>query len=330
MNDRQKMILSYIVNDYIRTGMPVSSRTLSRQKGLTLSPATIRNTMADLEEEGYIYQTHVSSGRVPTDLGYRFFVDNLMRLQNLTLDEKQKITNRYQKDVAELDDVLKNTSLVLSQISKKIGLALSPPIEKDIITCFHFVPVGTSKLLAVLVTKAGSVKEHLFAVQEMPARDDLDKANNFLNALLTGETLESAMQKIRTCNAASVAGEFIMGAVCSQLDKTRLEENKIYVDGVMDFIKTTHEAPIDLLKDEVLTSVLSSEIGDMGQNVTVRIGEENEKKVLKEYSLITREVQVGDGLYSRIAIIGEKRVNYAKIISLVEYTGKLLEETMNS
>ncbi len=330
MNDRQKMILSYIVNDYIRTGMPVSSRTLSRQKGLSLSPATIRNTMADLEEEGYIYQTHVSSGRVPTDLGYRFFVDNLMRLQNLTFDEKQKITNQYQKDISELDNVLKNTSLVLSQISKKIGIALSPPIEKDIITCFHFVPVGTSKLLAVMVTKAGTVKEHLFAIQEMPPKDDLDKANNFLNSMLTGETIESAITKIRMCNSASVAGEFIMGAVCSQLDKTRQEENRVFIDGVMDFMKNTHDAPIELLRDEVISSVLSDGISDVGQNVLVKIGEENEKRVLKEYSLISREVQVGEGLFTRIAIIGEKRVNYAKIISLVEYTGKLLEETLNS
>ncbi|MBN2726771.1 heat-inducible transcription repressor HrcA [Candidatus Mcinerneyibacteriota bacterium] len=330
LNPREKQILSLIVSEYITSGKPVSSRSLSRHKSIDLSPATIRNVMADLEEKGYIYQPHVSAGRIPSDAGYRFYVDNMMHLQELTLREKQRIRDQYQKEVSELDNILRDTSLLLSKISDKIGVALVPHLEKDIITCFTFIPVSSNRLLAVLVTRSGMIKEHLFRILEPLDRSLLDRVNRYVNDLVVGKAVEDALELLKTSDFMTF-GTFMMGIVRDQLAKSLEEEKKVYVGGLIDFLKKSGpEGQEGFLSEEVLARVLGqSEEEKTEKSLAVRIGAENRLQALQEYTLITRNFNIPDGLKGKIAIVAEKRVNYGKIMSLLDYTGRILEEMID-
>ncbi|HHH84644.1 MAG TPA: heat-inducible transcription repressor HrcA, partial [Firmicutes bacterium] len=282
LNVREKQILSLIVSEYITSGKPVSSRSLSRHKSIDLSPATIRNVMADLEEKGYIFQPHVSAGRIPSDTGYRFYVDNMMRLQELTLREKQRIRDQYQREVSELDNILRDTSLLLSKISDKIGVALVPHLEKDIITCFTFIPVSSNRLLAVLVTRSGMIKEHLFRILEPIDRSVLERVNRYVNELVVGKAIEDALEILRKSEFLEFSS-FMMGIVREQLKKSLEEEKKVYVGGLIDFFqKAGSEGQEVFLSEEVLARVLGQNDEDQPEkNLAVRIGTENRLHALQ-------------------------------------------------
>jgi len=330
LNPREKQILSLIVNEYITSGKPVSSRSLSRHNTVDLSPATIRNVMADLEEKGYIFQPHISAGRIPSDTGYRFYVDNMMHLQELTLREKQRIRDEYHREVSELDNILRDTSLLLSRISDKIGVALVPHMEKDIITCFTFVPVSSNRLLAVLVTRSGMIKEHLFRILEPLDRAVLEQINRYVNELVVGKAIEEALEILRKGDFMAF-GSFMMGIVRDQLSKSLEEEKKVYVGGLLDFLKRTGpEGQEEFLSEEVLARVLGQNEEERSEkNLAIRIGAENRLQALQEYTLITRSFHIPEGLQGKIAIVAEKRINYGKIISLLDYTGRILEEMID-
>ncbi len=330
LNPREKQILSLIVSEYITSGKPVSSRSLSRHNTVDLSPATIRNVMADLEEKGYIFQPHISAGRIPSDTGYRFYVDNMMHLQELTLREKQRIRDEYHREVSELDNILRDTSLLLSRISDKIGVALVPHMEKDIITCFTFVPVSSNRLLAVLVTRSGMIKEHLFRILEPLDRAVLEQINRYVNELVVGKAIEEALEILRKGDFMAF-GSFMMGIVRDQLSKSLEEEKKVYVGGLLDFLKRTGpEGQEEFLSEEVLARVLGQNEEERSEkNLAIRIGAENRLQALQEYTLITRSFHIPEGLQGKIAIVAEKRINYGKIISLLDYTGRILEEMID-
>ena len=330
LNPREKQILSLIVSEYITSGKPVSSRSLSRHNTVDLSPATIRNVMADLEEKGYIFQPHISAGRIPSDTGYRFYVDNMMHLQELTLREKQRIRDEYHREVSELDNILRDTSLLLSRISDKIGVALVPHMEKDIITCFTFVPVSSNRLLAVLVTRSGMIKEHLFRILEPLDRAVLEQINRYVNELVVGKAIEEALEILRKGDFMAF-GTFMMGIVRDQLSKSLEEEKKVYVGGLLDFLKRTGpEGQEEFLSEEVLARVLGQNEEERSEkNLAIRIGAENRLQALQEYTLITRSFHIPEGLQGKIAIVAEKRINYGKIISLLDYTGRILEEMID-
>jgi heat-inducible transcriptional repressor len=330
LNPREKQILSLIVSEYITSGKPVSSRSLSRHNTVDLSPATIRNVMADLEEKGYIFQPHISAGRIPSDTGYRFYVDNMMHLQELTLREKQRIRDEYHREVSELDNILRDTSLLLSRISDKIGVALVPHMEKDIITCFTFVPVSSNRLLAVLVTRSGMIKEHLFRILEPLDRAVLEQINRYVNELVVGKAIEEALEILRKGDFMAF-GTFMMGIVRDQLSKSLEEEKKVYVGGLIDFLKRTGpEGQEEFLSEEVLARVLGQNEEERSEkNLAIRIGAENRLQALQEYTLITRSFHIPEGLQGKIAIVAEKRINYGKIISLLDYTGRILEEMID-
>jgi len=331
LNAREKQILSYIVADYISTGKPVSSRSLSRHQGIDLSPATIRNVMADLEEKGYIFQPHISAGRIPSDLGYRFYVDNMMHLQELTLREKKRIREQYQQEISELDNILRDTSLLLSKISDKIGVALVPHLEKDIITCFTFVPVSSNRLLAVLVTRSGMIKEHLFRITGPLVREGLDQVNRYVNDLVVGRSVEEALRLLKESDMLSI-GAFMLDIVREQLKKSLEDEKKVYVGGLVDFFqkKAGNESGEEFLSEEILARVLACHDENGRENsLAVTIGAENRIQALQEFTLITRSFHIPEGLQGKIAIVAEKRVNYGRIISLLDYTGQILEEMMD-
>jgi heat-inducible transcriptional repressor len=330
LNPREKQILSLIVSEYITSGKPVSSRSLSRHNTIELSPATIRNVMADLEEKGYIFQPHISAGRIPSDTGYRFYVDNMMHLQELTLREKQRIRDQYQREVSELDNILRDTSLLLSKISDKIGVALVPHMEKDIITCFTFVPVSANRLLALLVTRSGMIKEHLFRILEPLDRSVLEQVNRYVNDLVVGKAIEDALELLRREDLLSFSA-FMMGIVRDQLAKSLEEEKKVYVGGLIDFFKKTgSEGQEGFLSEEILVRVLGQNEEERSEkNLAVRIGAENRLQALQEYTLITRNFNIPEGLQGKIAIVAEKRINYGRIMSLLDYTGRILEEMID-
>lgn len=326
LSDREKLILSYIVGEYINNVKPVSSRMLSKFNEIGYSSATIRNVMADLEEKGYIYQPHVSAGRIPTDKGYRFYVDNLMRIQSLTFEEKRKIEAEYRKNIAELDKILQQTSIILSKISKKIGVALSPAIENDIITCLNILPVAGGKLLFVLVTKSGIVKEHLFSTSSVLSRSEIERINNYLNDLYVGKSIEYVLNNLKNTHF-SLVSDMLLDNLLHELILAQKSNKNIYVEGIVDFMKEKVADAEDL--DIVSPDLIHSIFLDREQNnnsIVIKIGEENKEEALKEYSVISKEIVITDDVRARIAILGEKRVNYGKIVSLLGYTSQIIEK----
>src|SRR5215471_2753407 len=196
INHRARKILQAVVQEYIATGDAVGSRTITKRYGLELSPATVRNVMADLEDAGLLAQPHTSAGRVPTDAGLRYFVDTLLKVRSLSSKEKEEIAARYQVTTLEFDQVMKETSRLLSELSQHTALIFAPRPESNVFEQIEFMRLSGGDLLAVLVTKAGKVQNKIIHLDEPISDAELDRIHNYLNGLLGGLTLDEVRAKV--------------------------------------------------------------------------------------------------------------------------------------
>jgi heat-inducible transcriptional repressor len=189
--DRDRQILQAIVTDYISTAEPVGSRTISRRYGLNLSPASVRNVMADLEEAGYLQQPHTSAGRIPTDKGFRFYVDSL-EPRPLSRQDQERIRSRYEGHVADAVEVMRETSRLLSSFSSLAGLAVAPRLEATRFRHIEFVRLRERDILVILVSDTGVVHNKLIQADEALSQDRLHEIANYLNTIIAGLTLRQA------------------------------------------------------------------------------------------------------------------------------------------
>ena len=335
LNERSREILRHIVDAYVETGAPVGSRSISRRLGMSLSPAMIRNVMSDLEELGLLFAPHTSAGRLPTDMGLRLFVDGLLEHGNLTSAEKDEIDAKCATSGKAMPEVLEEASAMLSGLSRCAGLVMAPKLASPL-KHIEFVSLGPGRALVVMVTTDGSVENRVIDVpMGMPA-SSLVEATNYLSARLIGRTIPEASAEIRgeldgdrkvldeltgkvveaglaTWGADGKAGALIVRGQAQLLeDVTAIED--------LERIRQLFAA---LEAKEALLRLL--DLADVAEGVQIFIGADNELFGLAGCSMIVAPYSNSrKDLVGAIGVIGPTRIDYARIIPMVDYTAKVI------
>ncbi len=330
LDDRKFMILRTIIDDYISTAVPVGSRTISRKHGVGFSPATIRNEMSDLEELGYLAQPHTSAGRVPSAKAYRLYVDQLMRVHKLSDDDMRKINDHLKVRVGEVEEVIRSAAQALSDATNYTALVVTPHLDTLRIKRVQLIPVTEGSALMIIVTSAGLVKDAVVRVPDGVKSDLLYRISEMLTEQLSGLTLGEMRGRFANMFRDLKEHRRLLASVLDVMENRLHEEpGEIMVGGSSNLLAYPEYADIE--KARLFLSVLESreklypllrQTGAM--EFTIRIGPENDLPELCECSLVTAVYRIGNNTTGTLGILGPTRMNYGRVISVLEFMGKAL------
>lgn len=336
IDDRKIKILEAIINDYINTGEPVGSRTIARKYELGVSSATIRNEMADLEEMGYLEQLHTSSGRKPSDKGYRLYVDKLMKAHQITPQEELIIKGMLiDAALFEVDKIIRQASLVLSKLTQLTCIVKAPSVRKSYLKALQLINIDRGSILLIIVTDSGIIKNNMIRVNNPIDAEMLVKLNNMLTARLKNLTIEDINLEVINNIKIDLQGyEDIFNAIIPALYECLNEEEN--ADMIMEGETNILQYPeyndivrakefISFLDDKESLKKILPETAD----ATISIGGENYVPGAREYSIISRAYSKGDRPLGSIGIIGPTRMDYSKVISLLNTVIELLNRNIN-
>lgn len=338
LDERKRRILRVVTDDYINSAEPVGSRTIARKYDLGLSPATIRNEMADLEEEGYLQQPHTSAGRIPSDRGYRYYVDALMNQRPLSKETMAEIQTELNKRRHGMEELLGQAGKVLSQMTHYPTMVMSPLTESATFRHIQFVPLNEKNVMVLVVTDTGMVENRILPTDFHWDIDDLDQLSKIMNRRLRGLPLDGldgdVWNKIRAELAMEERCFFEAIRLLMQSIQNERKE-KIYLDGAVNILEQPEFKEVDRIKpiigmleaSDSLYELLQPTKGQQGINV--KIGQENIREAIKDCSLITANYRVGDRAVGVIGILGPTRMDYSRVTSVVDYMAKYLSLLLN-
>ena len=336
---REQEILTAIVETYISTGEPVGSRTLARHNSEGLSAATIRNVMADLAEAGLLAQPHTSSGRVPSVEGYRYYAERLSGGATLKPDDEQTI-QRYFHGVNEVQEFMERTSHVLSLISSGVGVAITSAGPRNALEHVHFQRLAGHRVLAIVVTRSGVVRDRVLRMTHDVDQSELDLASRYINDNFRGWMLEEVRRELERRIEQerseydqlmrSVAELYQSGALAAQN-----ETAEVFVEGTANLVQRENDS--DRLRQLLKTleeksrivELLSSYVDTRQEAVRVIIGLEETMPDLSSFVLIGAPARSGQEILGRLAVIGPTRMDYAHTIHAVSYIAKLFDKLLN-
>ena len=330
LDDRKKRILQAIVDEYVNTAEPVSSGAISKKKGLDFSSATIRNEMSELEKSGYLEKTHTSSGRIPSVKGYRLYVDELLKEDNISLEEIKYIKEKLQIKADQIEDLTKIASNTLSEITHYTTVAIGPKVTKQIIKEIKFVLLGSRMLMAVILTNTGMVKETIINFGEDIYEDQIETINLLFNSKLQGKPLEKINEPLNEYIFTEMKSSASMiKTIIEQLNKVIYEESKLYLEGTNKSFDLPELSKAETARNFINILENKSEVVDLLDNeiskdINVYFGDELDDENLKDFSIVTLRSDEKD--LGTIGIIGPKRMNYSKIISVMRYIQRLIDE----
>lgn len=330
LDDRKKRILQAIVDEYVSTAEPVSSGCITKKKGLDYSSATIRNEMSELEKCGYLEKTHTSSGRIPSVKGYRLYVDELLKEDNISLDEIKFIKEKLQTKVNQIEDLMKIATNTLSEVTHYTTVAIGPKVTKQIIQEIKFVLLGKRMLMVVILTDTGMIKETIINFEEDVYESQIQTISLLFNKKLQGKPLEQINEPLEEYFYSEMElSANMIRAIIEQLNKIIYEESKLYLEGTnksFDFpeLKKAETARnfINILENK--TEVVDLLDNEFSKDINVYIGEELDDENLKDFSIIT--LKGDDSELGTIGIIGPKRMNYSKVISVMRFIQNLIDK----
>ena len=325
LDERKKKILKAIIQTYLETGEPVGSRTISKYTDLNLSSATIRNEMSDLEELGYILQPHTSAGRIPSDAGYRLYVDELMREKEQEVSEiKELMIERTDK----MEKVLKQVVKVLASNTNYATMITGPTYHRNKLQFIQLSKVAEMQLLAVLVIEGNIVKNHMITLQEPMDDDTVLKLNLLLNTQLNGLTIEEInLGMITKMKEQAGIHSAVVGSVIDAVANAIAvddDEVEIYTSGTTNIFKYPELADTskasELIsafeeKQELVDLVKDTMNSEENTGIQVYIGNETPVKTMKDCSVVTATYDLGDGMQGTIGIIGPKRMDYENVVN---------------
>ncbi len=339
LSERDKKVLKIVVKDYISVGEPVGSRTVAKKSDLNLSPATIRNVMADLEEIGFLFQPHTSAGRVPTEKGFRFFVDALLDLQELSGSEREEIRSTYRDCKADMSELMRRTSKILSAFSHYTGIVMPPPLRETIIKHFEFIRLRKGQILAIFVAASGLVQNRVVEMEEDLSQNELDKITHYLNDLLTGLPLREVRERIveemkrekrayddLLQRALRLGGEVLIPE----------EERDLYIEGQANILDEPEFADLERMKglfkafEEKVLLVKMLDRSMKAEGVQIIFGSECEMVAIEGCSLITSTYGPPGSFLGILGVIGPVRMDYSRVIPVVDFTAKLLTDVLGS
>ena len=332
---RRMVVLRAIVEDYIRSQEPIGSAALTKKHDLGVSSATIRNDMASLEEEGYLIQPHTSSGRIPTEKGYRYFVDRLSTVVPLS-DAQRKGIAAFLYGSVSLQDTLQRAARLLSHITGQVAVVASPSPAKAKVLRVQIVPVSSGTAMLIIVTSAGIVKDAVINIPEGLSADHLYGISRMLTERLAGQPIESVRQ-IFADIIRDMGNERKLLAETMQVIEENIaavDDRDVYVGGSANLLNYPEYSDVDKAKN--FLSVLESrdtlrrvmgEGGDM--EITIRIGPENGVPELSDCSVLTASYRMGDQSTGTLGIIGPTRMNYSRVVTVLGFMGRAISQLLS-
>lgn len=329
LTDRQRMILSAIVDDYIRSAEPVGSRSISKRGDVAYSPATIRNEMADLEELGFLEQPHTSAGRVPSTKGYRYYVDHLLRVNDLNDQELMLMRSHVTDKLSQMEQVIQHTALVLSSLTNYTSILLGPELFSNALRHFSLVPLDARSAVIIMVTNTGHVENRTITIPDGVNMDDMEKVVNILNAKLVGVPLIRLKSKLHSEVAVELERHIDhFEELLFVLDKAlrKGDEHRVYLSGATNMLTQPEFKDVDKVKtildllDE--TPTIMKLFSTLPEGIQVRIGTENDHKAINDCSLITATYAIDGQVLGTLGILGPTRMEYGKVISVLNYLSK--------
>ena len=332
LDERKKKVLQAIVEEYINTAEPVSSNSLITKYDLNCSSATIRNEMADLEKKGLLDKMHTSSGRVPSAKGYRYYVDELLKDDNISLEEVKYISEKLESKVNEIEDLTKITANTISEVTHYTTIAIGPKASEQIIEEIKFVLLGSRMILAVIMTDTQMVKETIIKFDEDISEKQVETMNYMFNNKLKNQPIEIINKPLEEYLYQEMSDMVkVIKPIIEQIKKLLFEDNEIHMQGTRRELDLPEFNSLQVAKNfmnildekELIADMLNS---GFAEDINVYIGGENEKEELKDFSVITFKHRVGNKDIGTIGIIGPKRMDYSKVISVMKYISKKLNE----
>ncbi len=340
LSERAQSVLSGLVSKYIEEGSPVGSRTLARETNLSLSPATIRNVMADLEDYGLITAPHTSAGRIPTAKGYRFFINSLLKTKPLNQRSVMQLSSRF-KGAADANSILTSATEMLSQITSFAGIVSTPDNSRVNIRQIEFLRLSDQRVLAILVTADGQVQNKVLTAHRQYSESELLEASNFFNAQHSSKSLEvvrakllnqmqqdrsNMHQEMRT--AVNMAGQFFS-------DDDQVQEN-VLISGENNLLSIPDFVEMGKLKNlfdtfktkQVLFDLLQKSMFTEG--VSIFIGEESGYEPFRDCSVIAAPYQIDNQRVGVLGVIGPTRMQYEEVISAVDVTARLVGSALSN
>ncbi len=338
---RREKILRIIINAHITSGIPVSSRMVCSKYRINLSPASVRSIMADLEERGFITHLHTSAGRIPTDKGYRFYVDRLLEHVGLTPQERGAIDREYIVKRLAQEEAIRKTSKVLSDFTHYAGFVSHPQLKKSLFKRIQFAPITAHKICVVLVTNIGIMKSSVIAFDFEIDKERLRQIENFLNEHLEEVPLRQIKTRLRRMMIQERNAFFyLLKQAVELLDLSSLVEERDAFDfegisNVLSFPEfcdaRTLISLMRVMEEKMSLAEMAKDILDNvedAEKIKILIGSENRNNPIQQCSLILTGYKIDDEPMGILGLIGPKRMNYAKSIAAVEYVSKQLSEIL--
>ncbi|MGD2056463.1 MAG: heat-inducible transcriptional repressor HrcA [Gammaproteobacteria bacterium] len=335
--ERARHMLKVLIDRYIRDGQPVGSRTLAREAGLDLSPATIRNVMSDLEDLGYICSPHTSAGRVPTVQGYRFFVDTLLEVKPLDTVSVEQMRAMLQMEL-EASELIESASGLLSGVTRLAGVVTIPKHDHAVFNRVEFLPLSDQRVLAILVTGEGEVQNRMISLERECSAAELQQASNYLNGLFSGKDLSAVRNTLlrELHETRSTMNRMMLTAMQMADQVLEKNQNEDYVMAGQTNLMEFHElCDIEKLRNLFEAFNKKREILHLldqcvhGEGIQIFIGEESGYQTLDECSMVTAPYQVNGQVVGVLGVIGPTRMAYERVIPIVDVTARLLGAALN-
>lgn len=341
LNEREKLILKSIIQQFILTATPVGSRFISKKYEIGFSPATIRNVMADLEESGYIDHPHTSAGRIPTDKGYRYYVDALMPQPKLNELEKKAIEDKLKNISNDPDELIKVASNILSQVTRQIACVSYPALDDAVLNKIQLIEITSKRLLVVISVTSGLIKTVTLEMDSEINSSVLESVESKLNEKLCGLTFKqikstfSERFKDVENDEKPIIRLFLEYA--NKVFSDTIKDDRIIMTGAKNILHQPEfedpekfESIIELIENkDVVIHILEQHKEETKDSVIVKIGKENLHEKFYEYSLVTKEYNIGE-IKGILGIIGPKRMEYSKIISIVGFISETLSNFLGA
>lgn len=339
-NERAAHLLKVLIDRYIRDGQPVGSRTLSRDSRLDLSPATIRNVMSDLEMAGLIVAPHTSAGRVPTPLGYRIFVDSLIRLQPPSASHVSEIESEIAAETDDANTTLARASEMLSRLTKMAGVVAVPKSEATVLRQIEFLPLSDNRVLAILVLNEKEVQNRILHTPRSYTESELRMAANFVNSHFAGKDLSDVRENLlreldetrNSMNQAMLDALAFAGSAFT----TEPQRDELLMAGetrLMDFAELSDLDRLRALFEAFQEKRLVLDLLDrsiQAKGIQIFIGDESGYELLENLSVVTAPYVADEKLVGVLGVIGPTRMDYERVIPVVDLTAKLLSSALNS
>ncbi|MDT8420248.1 MAG: heat-inducible transcriptional repressor HrcA [Desulfuromonadales bacterium] len=337
LNQRSQDILEAIVEDYIASAEPVGSRAITRRHAMDLSPATVRNVMADLEEMGFLCSPHTSAGRVPTSKGFHYYIDTLLEVRDLSPLEKERLAKSYQFQGLQMEDVMQEVGRVLSGISSYTGLVMAPKFASTVFRHIEFVKLSHGRLLVIFVSETGLVQNKVIEAEVEWSAQELERITNYLNHTLPGMSIQEIRRRLADELQREKARFDQLQEKAMYLSKAALMdeiEEKVFISGTSRMLEQPEFSTPEKMKKifhtleskEHLVKLLDQ--AQAAEGVQIFIGSQTEHDAIEGCSLISSPFSGKKGAVGTLGVIGPVRMDYSHVIPIVDFTAQLVSRIL--